>query len=185
MKTIMELFWEFFKIGLFAVGGGPATLPFLMDLAEKKPWYTMRQLTDMIAISESTPGPLGLNMSTYAGFRTLGLFGGLVSSFGLVLPSLIIIMLIAKFLENFNKNKYVQAAFKGIRPAVTALIGAAVLNLGRVSLFVEKGGALTPAVGSVLIGIAVFGLIHVKRLKKLHPALWFLAGAIVGVIFRL
>lgn len=185
MKTIAELFWEFFKIGLFAVGGGPATLPFLMDLAEKKPWYTMRQLTDMVAVSESTPGPLGLNMSTYAGFQALGLFGGLVSTFGLVLPSLVIIMLIAKFLENFSQNKYVQAAFRGIRPAVTALIGAAVLNLWKVSLFTEENGTLTPAVGSILVGAAVFGLIHVKRLQKWHPALWFLAGALVGAVCRL
>ncbi len=185
MNTIVELFWEFFKIGLFAVGGGPATLPFLMDLAEKKPWYTMRQLTDMIAISESTPGPLGLNMSTYAGFQALGLFGGLVSTLGLVLPSLIVIMLIAKFLENFNQNKYVQAAFRGIRPAVTALIGAAVFHLARVSLFTEDGGTMSPAIGSIVVGIIVFGLIHVKQLKKFHPAIWFLVGAAAGIIFRL
>lgn len=185
MKTMIELFWEFFKVGLFAVGGGPATLPFLMDLTEKKPWYSMSQLTDMIAISESTPGPLGLNMSTYAGFHALGLFGGLVSTFGLVLPSLIIIMLIAKFLENFSKNKYVQAAFKGIRPAVTALIGAAVLNLMKVSLFTEKDGTLSPVIGSVIVGAVVFGLMHIKGLKKFHPALWFLAGAAAGIVFRL
>ncbi len=120
ITTALELFWEFFKIGLFAVGGGPATLPFLMDLTNAKPWYTMEQLTNMIAISESTPGPLGLNMSTYAGFQTLGLFGGLVSSFGLVLPSVVIIILIARFLDNFSQNPYVRAAFYGIRPAVTA-----------------------------------------------------------------
>ena len=185
METVWELFWEFFKIGAFAVGGGPATLPFLMDLAETKPWYTMEQLTDMIAISESTPGPLGLNMSTYAGFQAMGVSGGLVSSFGLVLPSVIIIIVIARFLDNFNKNRYVQGAFRGIRPAVTALIGAAVFNLCRVSLFVETDGGFVPAVGSMLVAVLVFGLLQIKRLNRFHPALWFLAGAVVGMVFKL
>ncbi len=106
-----QMFWEFMKIGLFAVGGGPATLPYLMDLTKKFDWYTMEDLTNMIAISESTPGPLGLNMATYAGFHTLGTFGGVVSTLGLVIPSVIVIVLVAKFLENFNENKYVQGAF--------------------------------------------------------------------------
>ena len=184
LKIVVELFWEFFKIGLFAVGGGPATLPFLMELAKKKPWYTMQQLTDMIAISESTPGPLGLNMATYAGFTTLGWYGGLVSSLGLVLPSIVIIILIARFLENFNQNKYVQAAFKGIRPAVTALIGAAVFNLCRVSLFAQTEGVLTPRVNCIILAIVVFGLLQIKKLNRFHPALWFLIGAVIGIIFR-
>lgn len=185
METIWELFWEFFKIGAFAVGGGPATLPFLMELAENKPWYTMEQLTDMIAISESTPGPLGLNMSTYAGYQAMGVTGGLLSSFGLVLPSVIIIIIIARFLDNFNQNRYVQGAFRGIRPAVTALIGAAVFNLCRVSLFVETDGKTAPAVGSILIAVLVFGLLQIKKLNRFHPALWFLIGAAAGVVFQI
>ena len=95
MMTGLRMFWEFFKIGLFSVGGGPATLPYLMDLAEKFDWFTMKELTDMIAISESTPGPLGVNMATYAGFTTLGIFGGLVSTIGLIVPSIIVIILVA------------------------------------------------------------------------------------------
>lgn len=185
IDTAISLFWEFFKIGLFAVGGGPATLPFLMDLTEKKPWYTMEQLTDMIAVSESTPGPLGLNMATYAGYQAMGPVGGLISSFGLVLPSVVVIILIAKFLENFNKNPYVQAAFRGIRPAVTALIGAAVFNLCKVSLFTQTESGLIPAVGSIVIAVVVFGLLQVKKLNKFHPVLWFLVGAVIGVVFRL
>lgn len=185
MGNVWELFWEFFKIGLFAVGGGPATLPFLMDLAEKKPWYSMAQLTDMIAISESTPGPLGLNMATYAGYHALGLWGGIVSSLGLVFPSVVIIILIAKFLENFNENPYVKAAFKGIRPAVTALIGAAVFSLCRVSLFVEAEGVVTPALGSMIVAVVMFGALQIKRLGRFHPALWFLAGAVAGIVFQM
>lgn len=185
MGTVLELFWEFFKIGLFAVGGGAATLPFLMDLTQKKPWYTMEQLTSMIAISESTPGPLGLNMATYAGFQTLGIWGGAVSTLGLVLPSVIIIILIAKFLENFNENPYVKAAFQGIRPAVTALIGAAVFSLCRVSLFYEADGVMTPAVGTMIVAVVMFALLQIKQLNRFHPALWFLIGAGVGVVFQL
>jgi len=182
---LLNLFWEFFKIGLFAVGGGPATLPYLIDLAEKKPWYTIEQLTNMIAISESTPGPLGLNMSTYAGYHTAGILGGLVSSIGLVVPSLVIIILVAKFLDNFSKNRYVQAAFKGIRPAVTALIAAAVTNLCQVSLFTQVDGKYIPAIGSIIVGIVMFGILQIKKCKKIHPVFWFFIGAVIGIVFKL
>lgn len=186
MNVVFELFWEFFKIGLFAVGGGPATLPFLMDIAEKKPWFTMEQLTNMIAISESTPGPIGLNMATYAGFQTLGIYGGLVSSLGLVIPSIVVIIIIAKFLDNFSKNRYVKAAFVSIRPVVTALIAGAILNLAKVSLFnIDDSGVYTPVIGSIIIAIVVFGLLQIKKLGKFHPALWFLIGAIAGIVFRI
>lgn len=182
--TAFLLFWEFFKIGLFAVGGGPATLPYLMDLTEKYDWYTMKEFTDMIAISESTPGPLGVNMATYAGFNTLGLFGGLVSTIGLVLPSVVVIILIAKFLANFSKNKYVKAVFWGLRPAVTALIAVAVLNVWKVSLFSNENGVYTPQWRIIILAAATFGLMQIPKLKKGHPAFWLLAAAIVGVLFR-
>ena len=98
------VFWEFFKIGLFAVGGGPATLPYLMELTEKFDWFTMEELTNMIAVSESTPGPLGINMATYVGYQTLGPIGGIISTLGLVTPSIIIICIIAAFFSKFNKK---------------------------------------------------------------------------------
>ena len=179
-----QMFWEFMKIGLFAVGGGPATLPYLMDLTEKYDWYTMEDLTNMIAISESTPGPLGLNMATYAGFHTLGTFGGVVSTLGLVLPSIVIIILVAKFLENFNENKFVQGAFAGIRPAVTALIAAAVYSVCKVSLFVDTESGYEPAVKTIILCVIVFALLQVKRPQKYHPALWLLFAVIIGIVFR-
>ncbi len=179
-----QMFWEFMKIGLFAVGGGPATLPYLMDLTKKFDWYTMEDLTNMIAISESTPGPLGLNMATYAGFHTLGTFGGVVSTLGLVIPSVIVIVLVAKFLENFNENKYVQGAFAGIRPAFTALIAAAVYSVCRVSLFVETQDGYAPAVKTMILCVIVFGLLQVKKLQKYHPAVWILAAVVIGIVFR-
>lgn len=184
MSRVIDLFISFFKIGLFAVGGGPATIPYLMDLTKTKDWYTMQELTNMIAISESTPGPVGLNMATYAGFSAVGWYGGIVASLGLICPSIIVIILIARFLKDFSDNKYVKAAFWGIRPAVTALIAMAVYNLCKVSLFIETDGVMQPAVKTMILAVIVFFLMRVKKLSKLHPALWLLGAAIVGVIFR-
>ena len=184
MNKLLDLFFSFFKIGLFAVGGGPATIPYLMDLTETKDWYTMKELTDMIAISESTPGPLGINMATYAGFSTAGIVGGIIATLGLVTPSVIIIIIIARFLNNFSENRYVKAAFFGIRPAVTALIAMAVYNLCKVSLFVETAAGFVPAVKTMILAIVVFFAMQNKKLKKLHPACWLLAAAVIGVAFR-
>ena len=184
MNKLLALFFSFFKIGLFAVGGGPATIPYLMDLTETKDWYTMKELTDMIAISESTPGPLGINMATYAGFSTAGIVGGIIATLGLVTPSVIVIIIIARFLNNFSENRYVKAAFFGIRPAVTALIAMAVYNLCKVSLFVETDAGFVPAVKTMILAIVVFFAMQNKKLKKLHPACWLLAAAVIGVVFR-
>ena len=184
MNVFLDLFISFFKIGLFAVGGGPATIPYLMDLTVTKDWFTMEELTNMIAISESTPGPLGLNMATYAGYTAAGPLGGLIASLGLVFPSVVVIILIAKFLQNFSDNKYVKAAFFGIRPAVTALIAMAVYNLCKVSLFIETAEGIRPAIKTMILAVVVFVLMQNKKLKKLHPALWLLVAAVIGVVFR-
>ena len=103
----LTLFYEFFKIGLFAVGGGIATLPFLMDLTDKYDWYTASELTNMIAISESTPGPVGINMATYAGYQAAGIGGAIVATVSLVLPALIIIVIVARFMKKFYDNSTV------------------------------------------------------------------------------
>ncbi len=184
MMQTLTLMLEFFKTGLFAIGGGPATIPFLMEMAEKHPWFTMQELSDMIAISESTPGPIGLNMATFAGFKTSGIMGGILATLALVVPSIIIIVIIAKFLDGFQENRVVKAVFWGIRPAVTALIAAAVINLIQVSLFTEEAGKLLPRYKSWILCILVFGLLQWKKLKKMHPAMWFLIAAIVGIVFR-
>ena len=124
----LQLFWEFFKIGLFAVGGGMATLPFLQELAEKTGWYPQSLITDMTAISESTPGPIGINMATYVGCNVAGIFGGVVATLGEIIPSVIIVVIVSKYLEKFRGSKLVNDAFYGLRPAVTGLIAAAVLG---------------------------------------------------------
>lgn len=181
MNTFALVIFEFFKTGLFAIGGGPATIPFLMDMAKRYPWFTMQELSNMIAISESTPGPVGLNMATYVGFTTLGLFGGIVSTLALIFPSIVVIIIIARFLEGFQENRRVKAVFAGIKPAVTALIACAVLNIIRVSLFTTE---MAPRIPSILLAVVIFVLLQWKKLKKMHPALWFLFAAIIGIVCK-
>lgn len=183
-NLVWLIFYEFFKIGLFAVGGGPATIPYLMDLAEKYDWFTLEDVTNMIAISESTPGPLGLNMSTYVGVDALGILGGAWASIALTIPSIIVIVLVAKFLNNFSENRWVKAAFYTIRPAVAGLIAAAVYNVFAVSLFVETSGAKVFALKTCILFVIVFGLMQIKKLGKLHPVVWLAGAALVGIIFQ-
>lgn len=167
------LFWEFFKIGLTAIGGGMVTIPFLLDLADKYDWYTKGELMDMIAISESTPGPIGVNMATYAGYNTAGIWGGIVATFGLVLPSLVVIILIAKYLFAKEEGGFLRQALFGIRPAVLALILFAGWELARLSLINWQ---------SVLIAIVSFGLI---RWLKWHPIVYICLAAVIGIVFKL
>ena len=109
MMLLLTLFFEFFKTGLFAVGGGMATLPFLYDMSARHPdWFTTSQLADMIAVSESTPGPIGVNMATYVGFETGGILGGLIATLGLVAPSIIVILIVARVLKQFRSNPIVE-----------------------------------------------------------------------------
>ncbi len=181
----LTLAFEFFKIGLFSVGGGMATLPFLMDLTERYDWYTASELANMVAISESTPGPVGINMATYAGYQAAGIPGSLVATFSLVAPALITIILIAKFLENFSENKTVKAAFYGIRPAVAALIGYAVWELLKIALITVENGVTQINYLNIAICAITLGLLQIKKLGKLHPLVWIVAGAVIGVIFKM
>ena len=127
----LRLFWEFFKTGLFAIGGGMATLPFLHDIGEATGWFTQAQLMNMLAVSESTPGPIGVNMATYVGFSTGGVGGALIATLGLITPSVIVILIVAAFLKAFRDSKWVSAAFYGLRPASTALVAAAGISVVR------------------------------------------------------
>ena len=129
MTTLLRLYWEFFKTGLFAVGGGMATLPFLKDIGETTGWYTYSDLMNMLAVSESTPGPIGINMATYVGFTVGGVPGAVIATIGEVTPSIIVILIVAAMLKKFRDSKYVQNAFYGLRPASTGLIGAACMSV--------------------------------------------------------
>lgn len=181
----LQLIYEFFKIGLFSVGGGMATLPFLIDLTTKYDWYTKSELTDMVAISQSTPGPVGVNMATYAGYNAAGISGAIVATLALVAPALIIIVLIAKFLENFSENTLVKASFYGIRPTVAALIGYAVWELLKITLVTTEGAAIHIDYTGIIVCLGLLAAMYIKQLKKLHPLIWIAVGAILGIIFQL
>lgn len=182
----LQLIYEFFQIGLFSVGGGMATLPFLMDLTSKYDWFTKTELTNMIAISESTPGPIGINMATYAGYNAAGIPGAIAATFALTAPALIIIVIIAKFLANFSENQSVQSAFYGIRPTVAALITYAVWELMKTSLAAVNGAGVTVIdYTGAIICLTGIGIMQLKPCRKLHPLVWIVLGAAVGILFQL
>lgn len=182
--TQLILFFEFFKVGLFSVGGGLATLPFLFELAEKYPWFTPAELTNMIAVSESTPGPIGVNMATYAGFKAYGVLGGITASLALVAPSLIIILIIAGVLQKFKDNLLVKDMFYGLRAAVAGLIAVSVLNVLLQNLTVPGVQSIIAAFDLkriILFAVLVFGVFKFKK----HP-LWYIGiGAAAGILFGL
>lgn len=190
MMLYLRLFWEFFKTGLFAVGGGMATLPFLYSMSDATGWFTHAQLADMIAVSESTPGPIGVNMATYVGFSTAGVPGAVVATLGLITPSVIIILIIARVLAAFRQNKTVDAAFYGLRPCSVGLIAAAGLLVVKISLFnaelYQQTGVLMNLFNWKAIILAAVLIVltrYVKPLKKLHPVFFILGSAAVGALF--
>ena len=186
----LKLYWEFFKTGLFAVGGGMATLPFLYSMSEKTGWFSAAQLADMIAVAESTPGPIGVNMATYVGFTTAGLPGALIATLGLATPCVVIILVIASVLDAFRKNKYVDAAFYGLRPCSVGLIAAAGMLVVKISLFnfelFSETSRFADFFNLKAIALAIVLIIctrYVKALKKLHPIVFIAASAFVGILF--
>ncbi len=185
---LLRLYFEFFKTGLFAVGGGLATIPFLRNIAVTTGWFTDTDLTTMIAVSESTPGPMGVNMATYVGFQTAGLPGAVIATLGLVTPSIVVILIIAGFLNKFRQSKTVDAVFQGLRPASTALIASAGLSVA-LSVFTQVGGAAEHTFSikwiSVALAVGVFIAMRLKPLKKLHPVAFIGIAAVLGVIFQL
>ena len=189
--TFLYLFLEFFKTGLFAVGGGLATIPFLMDIANRYDWFTASELTDMIAISESTPGPIGINMATYAGFQAgssvggvlMGILGALVATLSLILPSLIVIMIIAGFLNRFKDSSLVKNTFYSLRPAVIGLLFVSLLGVALPLFFNFSAIAFLDIVNIkaiVLFGLLLFGVLKFKK----HPIIYIGIGALVGIIFK-
>ena len=185
--TLLLLFFEFAKVGLFAVGGGLATIPFLQDMGTRTGWFTNADLTTMIAVSESTPGPMGVNMATYVGFETAGLPGAVLPTLDLITPSIVVIIVIAGFLEKFRQSKTVDSVFRGLRPASTALIAAAGLSVA-LSVFVTVGGVethtFTPRWPVVVLSAIIFLCTQQKKLKKLHPVAFIAIAAVVGAVFQ-
>ena len=198
----LQLFWEFFKAGLFAIGGGLATLPFLQEISAKTAWFSSNQLADMIAVSECTPGPIGINMATYAGFLTGGVPGALCATIGLITPSIIIILIVARILKKFKDNRYVQSAFYGLRPASTGLIAAACFSVLVIAIF--PGGSGEGFLGqfgpvrlqAVVLAVVLWLMMNLgkmgslkenkvlARISKLHPFVFLAFSAVIGIIFR-
>ncbi len=179
----LTLFWEFLKTGLFSIGGGLATIPFLMDMADRYDWFTRAELSNMIAVSESTPGPIGINMATYVGFTTCGVAGSLIATTALVLPSLVIIMIVASFLAKFRENKLVKDVFYVLRPTVIGLLGVSLLSIITPLLFNFSADTLLGMFN--FTAIAVFGVLLFLILKfKKHPIVYIALGAVAGIIFK-
>ena len=190
MSLYLRLFWEFFKTGLFAVGGGMATLPFMYDISDKTGWFTHSMLADMVAVSESTPGPIGVNMATYVGFVTGGIPGAVIATVGLVTPSVIVILLIARVLKAFRENQYVDAGFYGLRPCSVGLIAAAGVLVVKLALFNTELYASTGAIADlfnvkalILAAALLVATRCIKKLKGLHPIVFILASAVIGIVF--
>ena len=191
----LRLFWEFFKTGLFAIGGGMATIPFLYDMSAATGWFTSEDVANMIAVGESTPGPIGINMATYVGYLTGqgagglsgAILGAVIATVGLITPSIIIILIVAVFLKNFRDNRYVQNAFYGLRPVSAGLIAAAGLSVAISNLLfpdVLAQGLQLAAVnwkGWILAAVLWTLTNKVKKTKGLHPILFILASAAVGI----
>lgn len=185
MMTLLNMMMQFFKTGLFSVGGGLATLPFLYEMSDRFGWFSHNDIADMIAVSESTPGAIGINMSTYAGFTTAGVLGGILATFSLAAPSIIVILVIAKFLEKFQGNRYVANAFYGLRPASIAMISAAGLGVCKTT-FLNTAAFRTSVLfsglfnwKSMILGIALF---LGQRKLKWHPVAFIAIAAAVGIL---
>lgn len=193
----LQLFWEFFKTGLFAIGGGMATIPFLYEMSDKTGWFTHMDLANMIAVGESTPGPIGVNMATYVGYVTgmqqggifYALLGAVTATMGLVTPSIIIILIIAAFLKNFKNSRTVNQAFYGLRPASTGLISAAGISVMASTLLCMDSLTVLPTTinwKGLILAVVLFVLTNfVKQTKKLHPIVFIGASALIGILFQM
>lgn len=170
MNLFIQLFLQFFHVGVFSFGGGYATLPFLYDIAEKYHWYSAKQLTDMLAISSITPGPVGVNVATFAGFATSGILGSLIATTAIILPSYIIVTIVYKVLDKFRTNRNVKGAIRGLKPAGCALLSAVGIKL----LFTSN---------LHLLGTLILVAFVVASLKQKHDPLFYLGiSAVLGLI---
>lgn len=189
MMLLLELFSRFFVVGLFSVGGGLATLPFLQKMGEATGWFGAAQISDMVAISESTPGPLGVNMATYVGFQVAGVPGAAVGVLGLITPSVIVILIVAQFLKRFRDSKYVGWAFYGLRAASLGLIVAACWAVMKIALWNAEAFAQTGGVFQSLryenIVLCVLVFIGVQCFKKIHPIVFIAVAAAAGIGWHL
>lgn len=173
----LELFWAFFKTGLFTFGGGYAMLPLIQAEVLAHGWLSAEDIVNFIAVSESTPGPFAVNISTYVGRVTAGIGGAACATLGVVLPSFLVILIVARFYDRFRRSRIVEGAMSGLRPAVIGLIAAALLSLGK--------GVFVPAAETNWLPIAVSGAIFIAMaalaFRKKHPILIIALSAAIGI----
>ncbi|MBQ9155662.1 MAG: chromate transporter [Eubacterium sp.] len=184
----LRLYWEFFKTGLFTIGGGLATLPFLYEMQAKTGWFTVQDIANMVAISESTPGPMGINMATFTGFTVAGIPGGIIAPIGLVTPSIIVIVIIANILERFKTNKYVQYAMYGLRAASAGLIAIAGLKVAQIAFLHPELFKETHNIQDLFNPIAIIfalALYLVYKKTNKHPILYIAASAVMGIVLMM
>ena len=186
MSIIFQLIFHFFKTGLFAIGGGLATLPFLHEMGEVTGWFTQQDVLNLLAVSESTPGPIGINMSTYVGFITAGIPGAIIASLALAAPSIIVILLVIQVLDKFKGSPVVEGIFKGLRPASIGLITAAFLGVVQESLLHLENFAGMNTLLSVFnwkgIAMAVVLFFIINKWKQ-HPIVYISIAAVAGIVF--
>lgn len=181
---LLQLMFEFFKIGLFAVGGGQATIPFLYDLVNRFDWFSAQELADMIAIGESTPGPIGINMATYAGFNAGGVLGGILATLALVFPSIVVIIAISKALDKFRNNVFVENVFAMIRPCVVGLIASSALTVFSLAILNSEAQNIFEMIKVYEVILFVVILTLTFKWKK-HPIVYLAIAMVVGIILKL
>lgn len=180
----LDLFLTFFKIGLFTFGGGYAMLPLIMQEVEGHGWMAQQELINFVAVAESTPGPFAINIATYVGSEMGGLLGSFCATLGVVLPSFIVILIVAKIYEKFKQSRYVKGAMNGLRPAAVGLIGSAVLTTALEVFFPVGFGNILETVMSVefISGVIIFALsLFLILKKKIHPIIVILISAALGI----
>ena len=183
MHTLLLIFIEFFKTGLFSIGGGLATLPFLFDMSAKYGWFSTEQLTNMIAISESTPGPIGVNIATYVGYSIYGVPGGIFATLSLVLPSIIVILIVAGFLQKFKDNKIVKNVFYGLRAAVVGMLAVSLLTVVKTTFLIPDAATILASIEWIKLAVFAVVFFLVMKFKK-HPILYIALGAVAGIVFK-
>lgn len=182
MMIYLELFLTFLMIGMFTFGGGYAMLPLIQEQVIGKGWMTDKQIVDFIAVSESTPGPFAVNISTYVGNQMGGFFGSVCATLGVVLPSFVIILIVAKCYNKFKNSKAVKGCMNGLKPAVIGMIGSAVISVG-ITVFFPSG--ITVAVFSTVVfyfSLLIFLVCAVLSFKKINPVFIILLSAVAGII---
>ena len=186
----LELFWTFFKIGLFTFGGGYAMIPLIQDAVLTNAWISGEEFINFIAVSESTPGPFAINMATYVGATVAGsegvlagILGAACATLGVVMPSFIIILLVAKCFDKFRNHKVVAGCMKGLKPAVVGLIAAAMVSIGQTVLFPNGFSWETFGRAPIYLSLAIFAIMSVLAFKKAHPIVIVCLSAVIGIAF--